>query len=305
MCNDDACHPRSVCVSYVNDGGNCTLRSYCNPFLAVRGERCDEQTSITWFLVASSAAVSCLFLSGLLSTLSLIRRRRRIAKEKQRKHFNAADTTTFLVSISFVSHAVWSVAYVLCGTLVDATFYSYSHVRPVAVTVAGPSLIMGLLNVSMMWLEVAEASTRMRSRTRSIQLKVNQGGRARTMHNLQRSKKAVLLAGALFAFACFAFIPLGHVEFASYLSILYALVIELTFRRGSRAISRVILSGLPASAATSSSSSSAVTVATAYGQGKTAEEEQQPPVRKWRARTMERWAGQRPMSRASVTLMLG
>ena len=51
-------------------------------------------------------------------------------------------------------------AYACCASLVDRTFYAYTHVRPVAVSVAGPALIMGLLNVSMMWIEVAEASTR-------------------------------------------------------------------------------------------------------------------------------------------------
>ena len=77
-------------------------------------------------------------------------------KEKKRTHFNAADTTTFLLNISYVGYVVWALSYVLCGTLIDTKFYTYKHVRPLAVTVAAPSLIMALLNVSMMWIEVAE-----------------------------------------------------------------------------------------------------------------------------------------------------
>jgi hypothetical protein len=140
----------------------------CSKFFGFSGPECAKQGTNSWLLVGTTSFVIVyvmyltVWASQTISRIAKIGKiERRIGKGPapsltQRASPSAATTTTFAVCVACVSFLVWQGSWCLTALRVDWVFER--DMKHIVLPMAASFSVMAMLNVSMMWVELALAS---------------------------------------------------------------------------------------------------------------------------------------------------
>jgi hypothetical protein len=277
------CPPRFDCP--YTSGINGTRFCRCHQFWGLEGAACDEVTGHTSAVAAVSALNALCFALALVLAQRTLRDRVREHGVYRCDRWGAVDTTMLCVVGCLLANLVWAAGWVATALLVDHGFAFDTTARPVVSAVAAITFVGALLNVSVMWLEVAtdsvEQGLRRRQRARSIAQSRARSASAASLtaaaaaaaaagrdaglakqqstaaaQNLQRYRRHVLWATSVFGLVVVALLAMRKASMAAMLAALFAVLVMLTYRKSAAKLSAKML-GSAAGRPSASSASSA------------------------------------------------
>ena len=277
------CPPRFDCP--YTSGINGTRFCRCHQFWGLEGAACDEVTGHTNAVAAVSALNALCFALALVLAQRTLRDRVREHGVYRCDRWGAVDTTMLCVVGCLLANLVWAAGWVATALLADRGFAFDTAARPVVSAVAAITFVGALLNVSVMWLEVAtdsvEQGLRRRQRARSIAQSRARSASAASLtsaaaaaaaagrdaglakqqstaaaQNLQRYRRHVLWATSVFGLVVVALLAMRKASMAAMLAALFAVLVMLTYRKSAAKLSAKML-GSAAGRPSASSASSA------------------------------------------------
>ena len=274
------CPPRFDCPYTKAVNGTTFCR--CHQFWGMEGGACDEETPHSRAIAGISVVNALCFALALKLAASTLRDRVRSHGVYRCDHWGAVDTTMLCCVLCLLANLLWAVGWVLTAMLVDHAFVFDTAVRPVAIAIAAITFVGALLNVSVMWLEVAtdsiaqallrkqrakkDAQQRARSASVSSRSKASAAASAASTavnvtrqqsaaaaQNLLRYRRHVLWATSLFGVLVVALLAMRLASIVAMLSALFAVVVVFTYRRAATKLSAKMLKSYTATPSAASS----------------------------------------------------
>ena len=135
----------------------------CHQFWAFDGPACDVPTALTRALGALSVLNAACFAAALLFSARTLRSRWRQHRELDVRRWSAIDTTMLWAAANQALNLIWAVGYIGAAFLnlgLDRAHTFERNARPFVAGFAALAFVAALLNVSVMWLEVATDTLR-------------------------------------------------------------------------------------------------------------------------------------------------